>query len=81
MTIRARLPAVIPRRSGRVGRRGICRPAAPRAPAHLLTIVATSSYRSGVRAVGVKVLKNKLSEYVRLAESGETVLDTDREER
>jgi len=30
-----------------------------------------------VRAVGVKVLKNKLSEYVRLAASGETVLVTD----
>jgi antitoxin (DNA-binding transcriptional repressor) of toxin-antitoxin stability system len=32
-----------------------------------------------MRAVGVKVLKNKLSEYVRLAESGETVLVTDRD--
>jgi antitoxin (DNA-binding transcriptional repressor) of toxin-antitoxin stability system len=32
-----------------------------------------------VRAVGVKVLKNKLSEYVRLAEKGETVLVTDRD--
>jgi antitoxin (DNA-binding transcriptional repressor) of toxin-antitoxin stability system len=32
-----------------------------------------------VKAVGVKVLKNKLSEYVRLAESGETVLVTDRD--
>jgi antitoxin (DNA-binding transcriptional repressor) of toxin-antitoxin stability system len=32
-----------------------------------------------VRAVGVKVLKNKLSEYVRLAASGETVLVTDRD--
>jgi antitoxin (DNA-binding transcriptional repressor) of toxin-antitoxin stability system len=51
----------------------------PRAPAHLLTMVATSSYYSVVRAVGVKVLKNKLSEYVRLAESGETVLVTDRD--
>jgi hypothetical protein len=27
-----------------------------------------------MRAVGLKVLKNKLSEYVRLAERGETVL-------
>jgi antitoxin (DNA-binding transcriptional repressor) of toxin-antitoxin stability system len=27
-----------------------------------------------MRAVGLKVLKNKLSEYVRLAASGETVL-------
>jgi antitoxin (DNA-binding transcriptional repressor) of toxin-antitoxin stability system len=32
-----------------------------------------------VRAVGLKVLKNRLSEYVRLASSGETVLVTDRE--
>ena len=32
-----------------------------------------------MRAVGVKVLKNKLSEYVRLAASGETVLVTDRD--
>jgi antitoxin (DNA-binding transcriptional repressor) of toxin-antitoxin stability system len=32
-----------------------------------------------MRAVGIKVLKNKLSEYVRLAASGETVLVTDRE--
>jgi len=29
--------------------------------------------------VGVKVLKNKLSEYVRIAASGETVLVTDRD--
>ncbi len=32
-----------------------------------------------MRAVGLKVLKNKLSEYVRLAAEGETVLVTDRE--
>jgi antitoxin (DNA-binding transcriptional repressor) of toxin-antitoxin stability system len=31
-----------------------------------------------MRAVGLKVLKNKLSAYVRLAEGGETVLVTDR---
>lgn len=30
-----------------------------------------------MRSVGIKVLKNKLSEYVRLAASGETVLVTD----
>lgn len=30
-----------------------------------------------MKAVGIKVLKNKLSEYVRLAEAGETVLVTD----
>jgi antitoxin (DNA-binding transcriptional repressor) of toxin-antitoxin stability system len=44
-----------------------------------LTKVATSSYHDDVRAVGVKVLKNKLSEYVRLAGGGETVLVTDRD--
>ncbi|HSP94333.1 MAG TPA: type II toxin-antitoxin system prevent-host-death family antitoxin [Thermoanaerobaculia bacterium] len=32
-----------------------------------------------VRSVGLKTLKNKLSEYVRLAAQGETVLVTDRE--
>ena len=31
-----------------------------------------------MRSVGIKVLKDKLSEYVRLASSGETVLVTDR---
>ncbi len=33
-----------------------------------------------MRAVGLKVLKNKLSEYVRLASAGETVLVTDRDQ-
>jgi antitoxin (DNA-binding transcriptional repressor) of toxin-antitoxin stability system len=32
-----------------------------------------------MRSVGLKVLKNKLSEYVRLAAAGETVLVTDRD--
>lgn len=32
-----------------------------------------------MRSVGLKVLKNKLSEYVRLAERGETILVTDRD--
>jgi antitoxin (DNA-binding transcriptional repressor) of toxin-antitoxin stability system len=32
-----------------------------------------------MRAVGIKVLKDKLSEYVRLAASGETILVTDRD--
>ncbi|HEV2302250.1 MAG TPA: type II toxin-antitoxin system prevent-host-death family antitoxin [Stellaceae bacterium] len=31
-----------------------------------------------MKTVGLKVLKNKLSEYVRLAEAGETVVITDR---
>jgi prevent-host-death family protein len=33
----------------------------------------------GMRSVGLKELKNKLSEYVRLAAAGETVLVTDRD--
>lgn len=32
-----------------------------------------------MRSIGLKVLKNRLSEYVRLAASGETVLVTDRD--
>jgi antitoxin (DNA-binding transcriptional repressor) of toxin-antitoxin stability system len=32
-----------------------------------------------VRSIGLKVLKNKLSEYVRLVAGGETVLITDRD--
>jgi antitoxin (DNA-binding transcriptional repressor) of toxin-antitoxin stability system len=45
----------------------------------MLTKVASRSYHPTMRAVGLKVLKNKLSEYVRLAASGETVLVTDRD--
>jgi antitoxin (DNA-binding transcriptional repressor) of toxin-antitoxin stability system len=41
--------------------------------------VATGSYFVSMRSVGIKVLKNKLSEYVRLAAGGETVLVTDRD--
>ena len=32
-----------------------------------------------MRSVGIKILKNKLSEYIRLAARGETVLVTDRD--
>jgi antitoxin (DNA-binding transcriptional repressor) of toxin-antitoxin stability system len=32
-----------------------------------------------MRAVGIKTLKNKLSEYVRVAAAGETILVTDRD--
>lgn len=32
-----------------------------------------------MRVIGLKILKNKLSEYVRLAAGGETVLVTDRD--
>ena len=33
-----------------------------------------------MKSVGIKVLKNKLSEYVRLASTGETILITDRDQ-
>src|SRR5476651_606806 len=41
--------------------------------------VASRSYFPLMRSVGLKTLKNKLSEYVRLAAGGETVLVTDRD--
>jgi antitoxin (DNA-binding transcriptional repressor) of toxin-antitoxin stability system len=41
--------------------------------------VATRSYLETMRSVGLKTLKNRLSEYVRLAAGGETVLVTDRD--
>ena len=45
-----------------------------------LTSVASGSYPLGsMRSVGLKLLKNKLSEYVRRAALGETVLVTDRD--
>lgn len=40
--------------------------------------VATGSYLENMKVVGIKELKNKLSEYVKLAKSGEVVLVTDR---
>ena len=42
-------------------------------------MVATGSYLVLMRSVGIKVLKNRLSEYLRLAAGGETVLVTDRD--
>lgn len=41
--------------------------------------VTTGSYFSCMRAVGLKELKNRLSEYVRLASRGERVLVTNRD--
>lgn len=41
--------------------------------------VATRSYNPRMRAVGIRVLKNKLSEYVKLAAAGEVILVTDRD--
>ncbi len=39
--------------------------------------MATRVYHAGVRVVGVRVLGERLGEYVRLAASGETVLVTE----
>ena len=44
-----------------------------------LTQVASGSYLVGMRTVGLKVLKNRLSEYIRIVTGGETVLVTDRD--
>ena len=48
-------------------------------PSRLFDKVASGSYIGRMRSVGLKTLKNKLSEYVRLAAGGETVLVTDRD--
>ena len=53
--------------------------AAPDQAAAAVDEVASRGYLAAMRAVGLKILKNRLSEYVRLAASGETVLVTDRE--
>ena len=47
-------------------------------PESRLHEVATSSYLPSMRIIGLKVLKNKLAEYVRLVQNGETVLVTNR---
>jgi len=44
-----------------------------------LTKVASGSYFVAMRTVGLKVLKNRLSEYIRIVTGGETVLVTDRD--
>ena len=41
--------------------------------------VAPGRYLRVMRSVGIKVLNSRLSEYVRLAASGETILVTDRD--
>jgi antitoxin (DNA-binding transcriptional repressor) of toxin-antitoxin stability system len=58
-------------------RMGICRIGLSRR--RHIDEVASGSYLLDMRSVGIKVLKNKLSEYVRLAAGGETVLVTDRD--
>ncbi len=42
-------------------------------------MVASGSYIQTMRTVGLKVLKNRLSEYIRLVVAGETILVTDRD--
>ncbi|MHB8382211.1 MAG: type II toxin-antitoxin system Phd/YefM family antitoxin [Candidatus Binataceae bacterium] len=42
--------------------------------------MTTGDYYQGVKSVGVKQLKSRLSEYLRIVRSGETVLVTDRGE-
>ena len=45
-----------------------------------MAFVTTSGYFDDMKAVGIKELKARLSEYVRLVRRGETVLLTDRNE-
>ena len=45
----------------------------------MLAKVASGSYISEMRTVGLKILKNRLSEYIRLVVAGETILVTDRD--
>jgi len=42
--------------------------------------VTTGDYHGGMKSVGVKQLKARLSEYLRLVRTGEIVLITDRDE-
>ena len=41
--------------------------------------MATGGYHHAMRSIGIKALKDKLSEYLRLAAAGETVYVTDRD--
>jgi antitoxin (DNA-binding transcriptional repressor) of toxin-antitoxin stability system len=43
-------------------------------------MVASGSYHPGMRTVGLKILKNRLAEYVRIAAAGERVLISDRDQ-
>ncbi len=45
-----------------------------------IDLVTTGSYHKKMKSVGVKQLKSRLSEYLRLVRSGETVFVTDRDE-
>lgn len=50
-----------------------------RSPSACVDDVASCGYLELMRSVGIRVLKNKLSEYLHLVASGETVLVTDRD--
>lgn len=54
-------------------------PAIKRRVSPSLTKEASGGFLWQMRTVGLKILKNKLSEYVRAAAAGETVLVTDRD--
>jgi antitoxin (DNA-binding transcriptional repressor) of toxin-antitoxin stability system len=44
----------------------------------VLTMAAAGSYESFMRSVGIKALKRRLSDYLRIAATGEIVLVTER---
>jgi len=48
--------------------------------ANRVDAVVSGGYLRRMRSVGIKALNSKLSEYVRLASSGETILVTDRDQ-
>ena len=53
----------------------------PLHPGHFsrLDFVTTSSYNESMKAVGVKALKARISEFLRLVKAGETILVTERD--
>ncbi len=59
-----------------MGNRRTSRTHAPRS----VDYVTTGDYYKRVKSVGVKLLKSRLSEYLRIVRGGETVLVTDRDE-
>ena len=48
--------------------------------AELFDAVTTGDYAAPMKVVGIKQLKARLSEYIRLAKAGETVLVTERDQ-
>ena len=68
---------------GRTERSGFdrsdCDPDRGARPVTPVDAVGRGSYFRRMRSIGIKALNNRLSEYVRLAASGETILVTDRD--